>query len=372
MFFSFPVLMYHSISRHKHKLCVSPELFDEHCRALAKAGWRGIPLGEAEDFFLRKKALPRKCCLLTLDDGYLDNYVHAEPILRQHGHYGAIFPVAESLEPEGQPLRPNRDHILQDASLASKLPALDDKVMVIRAGRWVKRIFFCNWGEVKHMHHNGHMAVAPHSLRHDRVVRKLTFTRLLRPYSGAGYFGVPPYDAPMGYPHFEVGHALAEPRYRVAPELFELVRSMVPQERRAATAFLNDEKNRKAVCDAIARLPSLGVLESREEYRARIFQEFIACRDIFAQKLGTPPVSFCWPWGAYSREALEEAQKAGFRVFFTTERGPNLAGRALAVRRLRIREISAKQLLSKMRSVSISPFEAIRNWAEHVVDYWKK
>ena len=77
MFHSLPFLMYHSISRFNHRLCVSPELFDDQCRALVRAGWRGVSLAEAEDFFLGKRRLPRKTLLFSFDDGYLDNYANA-------------------------------------------------------------------------------------------------------------------------------------------------------------------------------------------------------------------------------------------------------------------------------------------------------
>ncbi len=366
MFFSLPVLMYHSISRFNHGLCVSAELFDDHCRELAKAGWRGIPLGEAEDYFLRKRSLPRKSCLLTFDDGYLDNYVHAEPILRQHGHHGVLFPVAECLGRAGEPLRPNRDQIAADAARAAELPDLDTRPKMLRSGRFAQRILFCNWSEVKHMHHDGHMAAAPHSLRHDRVVAGLSFTRLSVPKRWHSFFSVPPYEMPVGFPVFRLQHAFAGPGYRLEPELFELVRATVPQELGEARVFLNNEKNRASVRAAINRLPRLGVLESEAEYRTRMFQDFSACRDIFARELGAPPVSFCWPWGTYNKIAVEEARNAGFRLFFTTRRGPNLPGMPLAVRRMRIRAVSAEQLLRNMRLASFTVLEAAYGWLRRI------
>lgn len=368
MFFSFPVLMYHSISRYKDPLSVAPEQFDEHCRSLAQAGWRGIPLGEAEEYFLRKKRMPRKSCLLTFDDGYLDNYVHAEPILRHYGHYGVIFPVAKCLGSVNAPRRPTKETNASDSQPPPSLPNLDARPPVVRSGRRVRRIRFCNWNEIQWMHHQGHMAAAPHSLRHDRVVRSLRYTQLFVPRQKlGGFFGGPPYEMPIGFPVFELGHSLTGPGYRIVPEVFELARRLVPQDSAAGSAFLADEKNRSAVRAAFDALPCLGVLESETEYRARIFRDFASCRAIFAKQLGTAPVSFCWPWGAYSEIALEEAQKAGFRLFFTTMRGSNSAGRALDVRRMRGRAVSGERLLAGVRLASMPLFETIYGWVRRAV-----
>lgn len=354
MFFSLPVLMYHSISRFQHRLCVSPELFEEHCKTLADAGWRGISLAEAEDYFFKKRRLPGRVCLFSFDDGYLDNYVYAEPILRQYGHHGVLFPVVDFIGKE-EVLRPTLESLKENPERVRELPDLDRRATINRSRLPVYQITFCNWQEIRHMHHDGNLASAAHSMRHDRVVRSLEFNRLYTPGGRGGFFGVPPYASLWGLPRFDLGHGLAYRGYELAPELFELVQRMVPQEANAAKAFLAKEENRQAVHEAVGKLSCLGTLESEASYRARIFQEFTECREVFTKQLGTPPISFCWPWGDYNRIALEEARKAGFKVFFTTRRGVNLRSNALAVRRFAVRGGSGQELLKKIRFVS-NPF----------------
>ena len=361
MIFSLPVLMYHSISRFKSGLCVSPECFEEHCKALAEAGWRGISLAEAEEYFLKKRRLPGKTCLFTFDDGYLDNYVYAEPILRRYGHYGAVFPVAECLEKK-ELLRPTQDTLAAEPGRTGELPNLDKRSPVSRSCLPVHNIDFCSWREVRHMHQSGNMAAAPHSLRHDRVVKSLVFTHLYRPGGRDGYFSGPPYKALWGLPRFTLGHSLACPGYTLAPELFDLVKGMVPQEGKAAQQFLGSEKNRKAVIAAVGKLPCLGGRETEAEYRARIFQEFVRCREVFTAQLGSAPVSFCWPWGSYNAIALEEAQKAGFRMFFTTSRGANRPGGAQHIHRIAMRGWTKDVLLQKMSLAANAVLEEPYGW----------
>ncbi|MDR2826346.1 MAG: polysaccharide deacetylase family protein [Deltaproteobacteria bacterium] len=354
MFYSLPVLMYHSISRFKHRLCVAPERFEDHCRTLARAGWRGVSLREAEDFFLKKKRLPRKVCLITLDDGYLDNYVYAEPLLRRYGHKGVIFPVADMLGTEDI-LRSNSETLTENSTSPHKLPDLDKRKTVSnKAGFPVRPILFCTWREIVHMHKQGSLAAAPHSLRHDRVVENLNFKALYHPNKVRTFFDVPPHEAVWGFPCFPLTHALAGRGYILNPELFTLVKNMVPQETKAADLFLNDKKNIQAVMTAVSKLPSLGELESEEGYRERLVKEFISCRDVFSQKLGEPPLSFCWPWGDYNALALEEARKVGFKIFFTTMRGANVAGHTRTAHRIAVRDGSGEDILRLVRAASLT------------------
>ena len=93
-----PVLMHHLISNDTTHISVLPSIFETQCRTLAEKGWFGIGLREAEEFFINGRPLPEKSFLLTFDDGYLDNYVYAWPILRKYGHKGVIFVVTERID----------------------------------------------------------------------------------------------------------------------------------------------------------------------------------------------------------------------------------------------------------------------------------
>jgi peptidoglycan/xylan/chitin deacetylase (PgdA/CDA1 family) len=87
-----PVLMYHHVSPAPGLVTVTPETFRAQMSHLARNGWRGIGCDDLGGF-LAGRSLPARSFLITFDDGYLDNYVHAYPVLREFGMRATIFAV---------------------------------------------------------------------------------------------------------------------------------------------------------------------------------------------------------------------------------------------------------------------------------------
>lgn len=358
MLFSLPVLMYHGINEFSDALCVSPAHFEDQCRALRAAGWRGVSLAEVEDYALRSRPLPRRSLLMTFDDGYLDNFVYAEPILRAYGHSGVIFPVLDLVEPAA-PLRPTLDDVRAGLLPKGTLPVPASPMSRDSLGHAVRVEKFCNWNEIRAMHARGTLAAAPHAVDHSRVPAGPEFTGFLAPGPRLRFFDRLSAPQPWGMPLFRRKPALAARAFLPAPELTDLVCRMTPQNAEEAGVFLSREENRRRLRAKIAALPSLGRHETEAEHRARLAREFALCRDRFAEELGGRPTSFCWPWGRCTPEALEEGQKAGFRLFFTTRRGPNLPGCASGMRRFRVNSVSGADLLRKVRFFSSTPLAAL-------------
>ena len=156
--------MYHYVSRFPGAIAVSPDQFEDQCRGMAEHGWRGIGLDEAEAFLLKGAPLPPRSLLITFDDGYLDNYVYAWPILRKYGHKGVVFAVTERVEAEKK-CRPTLADVWEGLP-PSSLPPVDAPMHDTPFGYQVRRDMFFSWEEARHMESSGVMAVAAHSARH--------------------------------------------------------------------------------------------------------------------------------------------------------------------------------------------------------------
>jgi peptidoglycan/xylan/chitin deacetylase (PgdA/CDA1 family) len=77
------------------QLYVAIENFDRQCWLLRRLGIRGVGIGEG--MAALDRGLSGKLVVLTFDDGYLDNLVHAAPILRQYGFRAICYVVSGSI-----------------------------------------------------------------------------------------------------------------------------------------------------------------------------------------------------------------------------------------------------------------------------------
>jgi peptidoglycan/xylan/chitin deacetylase (PgdA/CDA1 family) len=97
-----PILMYHSLdpSRFLNKTALYAELFKRQMSCLKKNTFEVLPLASCaqekgrQDFFQKK-------AVLTFDDGYIDNYLLAFPILRDFGFPCTFFVTVEDIGREG-------------------------------------------------------------------------------------------------------------------------------------------------------------------------------------------------------------------------------------------------------------------------------
>ncbi|MBP2651445.1 MAG: polysaccharide deacetylase [Firmicutes bacterium] len=88
-----PVLNYHMVEDLNISLALSPEQFEEQIRYLAENDYHTITPDQLLDYLENGTSLPDKAVMITFDDGYLDNYTKAYPILKKYGFTATIFVV---------------------------------------------------------------------------------------------------------------------------------------------------------------------------------------------------------------------------------------------------------------------------------------
>jgi len=91
------LLMYHSISEDKegfvhpyYRLCTPPGLFERHLGLLKKKGYALLDLETAVKQ-LTEGTLQGRNAVITFDDGFMDFYENAFPILMAHGAPATVF-----------------------------------------------------------------------------------------------------------------------------------------------------------------------------------------------------------------------------------------------------------------------------------------
>lgn len=98
------VLMYHRIlplddprfALEEPGMIVQPDTFDMHLEEVQKH-FDVVSLGEWVHANQNGEPVPKKACAITFDDGWLDNYEYALPVLKAHGLPATLFVVAEKM-----------------------------------------------------------------------------------------------------------------------------------------------------------------------------------------------------------------------------------------------------------------------------------
>jgi len=96
--FSFPILMYHSVSEEDEsrshayfRTCTSRALFAEQMSHLHSHGYSACSLAQALDDLGSGRPFATKPVVITFDDGYTDFYREAFPVLQQFGFGATVF-----------------------------------------------------------------------------------------------------------------------------------------------------------------------------------------------------------------------------------------------------------------------------------------
>ncbi|OGL46399.1 MAG: hypothetical protein A2W05_10265 [Candidatus Schekmanbacteria bacterium RBG_16_38_10] len=79
----------------QRRYAVSPDKFRRQMQCLKVMGYTPISLDDLHGYFVNKYSnLPEKPIAITFDDGYIDNYENAFPVLKEYNFPAAIFMVS--------------------------------------------------------------------------------------------------------------------------------------------------------------------------------------------------------------------------------------------------------------------------------------
>jgi peptidoglycan/xylan/chitin deacetylase (PgdA/CDA1 family) len=318
-----PVVMYHGVGPIKtgwpwNYLIIPTDIFDAQMRALKEHGWTTITLVELFNHLANGDPLPAKPVVLTFDDGYLDNYVFAYPILKKYGHHAVVFVSTDFADPNGT-VRPTLADVWEGKKREGDLPVKG----------------FLSWDEMRIMAESGVFEIQSHAQSHTWYYSGPTIIDFHRPDGVDGYIThywlgwnrLPERkhaymterleeEVPYGTPVYEYGKSLSVRRYFEDPALTErLVRHVADN---GGTLFF-DRPGWRRELEAVAEAhpPSGDRIETEEEYRLRVASELAESRRIITEHLGTPPDFLCWPGGGRNPDVLGLADEAGYRATTT-------------------------------------------------------
>lgn len=313
-----PVVMYHGVGPLRpgwiwSHLVTPVDVFEAQMRVLAESGWRTISLSMLHSHLSENAALPEKSVVLTFDDGYLDNWVYAYPILKKYGHRAAIWISTDFADPAAEP-RPTLDDVWEGRTAREELP---------ESG-------YLSWGEMRRMVEGGRIEIQSHAKTHTWYFSGPEVVDFHRPEGVDGYV-FPPWlawnlfpgrkheslsvdlsrEIPYGTPIYRHGKSLVTRRY------FENAGLTGGLTERVAAGggedFFRGKGWRNELRTIANAYPSgSGRFETEQEYMERVRGELAGSRSLIEERLGTKVEFLCWPGGEYTTAALGAARDAGY------------------------------------------------------------
>jgi len=92
--YTVPVLMYHRFGYDKSTLFISPGNFERQMQYLKNRKYNVISLDELVEGIKSGRAFAHNSVVITVDDGYQDNYTYAYPVLKKYGFPATIFLIS--------------------------------------------------------------------------------------------------------------------------------------------------------------------------------------------------------------------------------------------------------------------------------------
>jgi peptidoglycan/xylan/chitin deacetylase (PgdA/CDA1 family) len=309
-----PILMYHSISDNQRwlwgHLSCPVQVFEDHVRVLAENGYTAISLPDMHAHLCQGAALPQRPIVLTFDDGYLDNWVFAYPILKRYGFKGTIFVNPDFVDPTPRP-RPTMDD----------LPTNREALTSGSTG-------FLSWSEMAVMQSSGVMDIQSHALTHTWHFCDRNIVDWHHPgdaYPWLAWNARPDRKhlwlsedqatfVPFGAPIYAHERALVAHRYYPDQRLADALAEETAN--RGGAEFFQDP-DWKTVLDArCTHYRSQGRLadrwESDHEYESRVQHELDAAKQAIEDNLRKPVRFLCWPGGGYSKSTERIAREVGY------------------------------------------------------------
>lgn len=106
------ILMYHGFTDggKESDYVIDVKRLEEDILYLKENGFEFIDTSDLISFREKKISLPEKCVMITFDDGYLNNYTYAFPIIKKHNVKVVISPIAYYVEYYTIHKEPNPDY----------------------------------------------------------------------------------------------------------------------------------------------------------------------------------------------------------------------------------------------------------------------
>lgn len=297
-----PIFLYHQVNE---KASVTPELFEKHLQILKEKEIETVTLKEYGDGEIGKNI-----ALITLDDGYYDNYSKVFPLLKRYNMKATVF--LNTL-------------YIKEKRVGSTEILLNGKANYEAMKKYVESgdgttDQYLTWEEIREMYQSGLVDFQAHSHKHTAVFVSDKIE---------GFFNGDEEDITdiylygkieRGYPKFRKRGEYSSQGIIIDKEFFKKFKEYYDRELegkskekklKLAQMYIDNNKNQYFH------------YESEEEFLKRVREEYLLNQKMIEENLGVKVEYFCWPWGHRNKKVVEMLKKEGVKGFVTTKKGTN-------------------------------------------------
>jgi len=94
--YTVPILAYHDFN-HRGGIAITPENFERQMHYLKENGYNAISLDKLVEGIRKRENFVHNTVVITMDDGYKDNFTYAYPVLKKYGFPAMIFLIANKI-----------------------------------------------------------------------------------------------------------------------------------------------------------------------------------------------------------------------------------------------------------------------------------
>ncbi len=263
-------------------------------------GYRTVLLDEYKELILTGRILKEKAVALTFDDGYLDNWTHAAPLLEKYKSCGTVFVSGDFINPDTTP---------------RKQWHKDEKEDIFCDG-------FLNIGELQALDKSGVLDVQSHCMSHTWYPVSAKIIDFRNPDDNYHFmdwndnpsikykYNQPPRNPKVwGEPVYEHQKSLAGPRYFPNEEIARNLREYVAKEGQDFFKRPNWKETLKELAQKLQSELPQGHFESEEDFNKRVEHELGGAAKILSTHLNKKIPWLCWPGGGYSEKTFQIAAK---------------------------------------------------------------
>jgi len=310
------MVMYHSITdvkdswQFRHLSC-PVNTFESHLRALRWAKYTAISLQHLYGYMANGQEIPSRSVVLTFDDGYLDNWVYAYPLIKKYRMHGTIFVNPDFVDPVESP-RPNLEDVWKGHISSKDLPTSG----------------FLSWREMREMEKSGCIDIQSHGMTHTWYFSSPEIIDYHHPgdsYPWLAWNAHPERKymwmsedqqnlIPLGTPVYRHEKSLETRRYFPNEVIDQVIADYLSSQ--GNETFFKRSNWREQLDRLVEPYREAngerGRFETDEEFRARVNYELSESKHLIEIQLNKKVDFLCWPGGGYNDISVEISKEIGY------------------------------------------------------------